>query len=173
MDFLSHFGFSIVPPEQQVLHAAQAASSPRQCFWTDRRCHRRSPAPSTAVAQGILDAVAAQCCHSQAYSRRHPPHQHGGWIQRSTVSPKRSSLHLRKQVLFAIPTRPGHLLCICCPKRMAPGAPAATTAASALSQCPTGTPCATCSPSMTAWLVAPFFRKIDLVKAYHQIPICL
>jgi hypothetical protein len=44
---------------------------------------------------------------------------------------------------------------------MAPGAPAATTAASTPSPSLTGTPYPTCSPSMTAWQGARF----------HQIPI--
>jgi hypothetical protein len=57
------------------------------------------------------------------------------------------------------------------PRRMGRGTPAVTFVTLRPSQFPTGTPFPTCSPSMTAWQGAQFFSKIDLVKAYLQIPI--
>ncbi|MFN9898265.1 MAG: hypothetical protein ACK55Z_05600, partial [bacterium] len=55
---------------------------------------------------------------------------HGGWTRKNPASPRKSSSPSKKQVLFAAPTRPGRPRCTWCPRRTAPGAPAATTAAS-------------------------------------------
>ncbi len=93
----------------------------------------------------------------------------GGWIRRSTVSLRRNSSQWRKQVfLFATPTRPERRWR---PRRTAPSAPPETTATSTPSKYRTGTPCPTCSPSMTAWLTALFFQN-RFVQSLPSDPHC-
>ncbi len=146
----------------------------------DRR-HRPGPCvPGTAVAQEFLTLLPL-CAAAPKPLHRVLRHSDTGiaapvfiYLQgldrRSNVSPGKSSSHWRKQVLFVAPTHPVRPFYTWCPRRTAPGVPAATTATSKWSQYRTGTPAQHAVPQWTyGWLHC--FYKIDLVKAYHQIPI--
>jgi hypothetical protein len=176
MDFLARFELSIIPAKQQVLH--EAAHSPRQvpllllapgvlrppppsplsrpsynnCSRNSHRCCVPAPPlPSRSTATYITSTqVAPPPCLPAL----------GGWTRRNTASLMRNFSPWRKQVLFAALTRLGRPQCTWSPRRMGCGAPAVTNAASTPSQYPTGTPSPLCSPSMSAWPGALFFRKL-------------
>jgi hypothetical protein len=147
MDFLTKFELSIIPAKWQVLHAAsgrtltQASTSSFVSPW--------SPETATAVAalppqvQKLLEEFPSLLRPSVA-----PPKTLHGVVhhidtgsatpvfarprrldRKSTSSLRRSFSPWKKQVLFAAQIRLGRPRCTWSPRRMAPGAPAATNAA--------------------------------------------
>jgi hypothetical protein len=94
--------------------------------------------------------------HRKRSSRFGPPSAVGPG--EAPKSPKRSSMHSRKQVLFAARSQEGCLL-----------GPCGNYHCLNTVTVRDSYPCPTCNHSMAASLVALFFSKIDVVKPYHQI----
>jgi hypothetical protein len=95
---------------------------------------------------------------------------HGDWHRTGSPSPKPSSTPYCGKVWLAAPGVPGHLPYTSCPRRTTIGAPAATTEHRTPGPFPTATPSAISTTTSTSITVS-LFSKIDLVRAYNQIPV--
>jgi hypothetical protein len=177
MDFLARFELSIIPAKKQVLHAASGHTFTKAS--TTSFINPWSPETAAAVAalppqvQQLLEEFPS-LLHPCAAPPK-PLHGVVHHIDTGSAAPvfarpgrldpekhriaEEEFLALEKQALFAAQTRPGRPHCTWSPRMMSRSASAATIAALTPSQYPKGTPSPTCSPSMTAWPGALFFRK--------------
>jgi hypothetical protein len=90
----------------------------------------------------------------------------GSWTRKNTASPKRNSLPWKKQVLFSPWASPLHLV----PKKDGSWRPCGDYHRLNAVTIPDRYPSRTCNLSMTAWLGAPFFRRLIWSKPTIRSP---
>jgi hypothetical protein len=164
MEFLTKFGFSIIPLKQQVLHAASGRTFSKastisftspwsleivaavtalppqvQQLLKEFPTLLRPSATTPTPLHGVLHHIDTG---SDAPVFARPPQLDP---DKHRIA-EEEFLAMEKQVLFATPTRLGRPHCTWGPRKIALGAPAVTTGARTPSPYLTGTPFPTCSP---------------------------